>query len=227
MKATGGNFELITPSTNSLSNFPPSESGVLSVKSSGTFSRRKIGCFVTKQKIESSSSKQQINFSPIPKSNILATTSWDNQRLLVGLSNECWEIHQSGQNLASVANASIPHDQPVLCSTWKDDGSTVFSGGCDEQVKSGLWLRLLGIPEEMNYLVTGNWDKTTNLCKPSMTSEEEGWKREEARHRCKLLQLQGILPGSSIASLIYINFDEWSLRGFASDGSLSCSPMER
>lgn len=63
----------------------------------------------------------------------------------------------------------------VLCSAWKDDGTTVFSGGCDKQVK--MWPLLSGgqpqtvamhdapvkevawIPE-MNLLVSGSWDKT-------------------------------------------------------------------
>jgi WD40 repeat protein len=63
----------------------------------------------------------------------------------------------------------------VLCSAWKDDGTTVFSGGCDKQVK--MWPLLSGgqpttvamhdgpikdiawIPE-MNLLATGSWDKT-------------------------------------------------------------------
>lgn len=63
----------------------------------------------------------------------------------------------------------------VLCSTWKDDGMTVFSGGCDKTVK--MWPLMTGgqpatvaahdapvkelawIPQ-MNLLVTGSWDKT-------------------------------------------------------------------
>lgn len=63
----------------------------------------------------------------------------------------------------------------VLCSTWKDDGTTVFSGGCDKQVK--MWPLLSGgqpmtvamhdapiseiawIPQ-LNLLVSGSWDKT-------------------------------------------------------------------
>jgi len=62
-----------------------------------------------------------------------------------------------------------------LCSAWKDDGTTVFSGGCDKQVK--MWPLTSGgqpmtvamhdapvkdlawIPE-MNLLATGSWDKT-------------------------------------------------------------------
>lgn len=107
---------------------------------------------------------------------------------------------KSGTTLTTVPKASILHDQPVyviyiivlkyfgwyvhityfvilqvLCSAWKDDGSTVFSAGCDKQVK--MWPLLSGgqpvtvamhdapikelswIPE-MNLLVTGSWDKT-------------------------------------------------------------------
>ncbi len=63
----------------------------------------------------------------------------------------------------------------VLCTAWKDDGSIVFSAGCDKEVK--MWPMLSGgqpvqvgmhdapikdiawVPE-MNLLVTGSWDKT-------------------------------------------------------------------
>ncbi|XP_039685052.1 protein RAE1 isoform X2 [Medicago truncatula] len=66
-------------------------------------------------------------------------------------------------------------DNQVLCSAWKDDGTTVFTGSCDKQVK--MWPLLSGgqpttvavhdgpikeiawIPE-MNVLATGSWDKT-------------------------------------------------------------------
>ncbi|KAH9667316.1 protein RAE1 [Citrus sinensis] len=108
-----------------------------------------------------------------PKANILVATSWDNQV-------RCWEISRGGTGVASVPKASISHDHPVLCSTWKDDGTTVFSGGCDKQVK--MWPLLSGgqpvtvamhdapikevawIPE-MNLLATGSWDKTLkSLC---------------------------------------------------------------
>ncbi|KAJ8625778.1 hypothetical protein MRB53_034308 [Persea americana] len=108
-------------------------------------------------------SVSSLSFSP--KGNFLVATSWDNQV-------RCWEILQTG---SSVAKAVISHDQPVLCSTWKDDGTTVFSGGCDKQVK--MWPLMSGgqpvtvamhdapvkelawVPE-MNLLVTGSWDKT-------------------------------------------------------------------
>ncbi|KAJ4950695.1 hypothetical protein NE237_027527 [Protea cynaroides] len=103
-----------------------------------------------------------------PKGNYLVATSWDNQV-------RCWEIMKSGATFGSMPKASTSHEQPVLCSTWKDDGTTVFSGGCDKQVK--MWPLMAGgqavtvamhdapvkevawIPQ-MNVLVTGSWDKT-------------------------------------------------------------------
>ncbi|GBG79401.1 hypothetical protein CBR_g29549 [Chara braunii] len=104
-----------------------------------------------------------LSFSP--KANYLVATSWDNQV-------RCWEVQQSG---STVPKAAIGHEQPVLCSAWKDDGMSVFSGGCDRQAK--MWPLLSGgqpqtvamhegpisqlawIPE-MNVLATGSWDKT-------------------------------------------------------------------
>ncbi|KAL3620915.1 Poly(A)+ RNA export protein rae1 [Castilleja foliolosa] len=103
-----------------------------------------------------------------PNANYLVATSWDNQV-------RCWEVKKLGSTLSSVPKASISHDNPVLCSAWKDDGTTVFSGGCDKQVK--MWQLLSGgqpvtvgmhdapvkelawIPD-VNLLVTGSWDKT-------------------------------------------------------------------
>lgn len=115
----------------------------------------------------------------------------------------CWEVMGSGTNVGAVPKASISHEQPViykhfagkftlfffmtwiyqlctiyfwqvLCSTWKDDGTTVFSGGCDKQVKmwplSGSQPVTVGMHDapvkelawipEMSLLVTGSWDKT-------------------------------------------------------------------
>ncbi|KAK8645822.1 hypothetical protein V6N13_119633 [Hibiscus sabdariffa] len=113
-----------------------------------------------------SDSVSSLAFSP--KANFLIATSWDNQV-------RCWEISRNGTAVASAPKASIAHDQPALCSTWKDDGTTVFSGGCDKQVK--MWPLLSGgqpmtvamhdapikevawIPE-MNLLATGSFDKT-------------------------------------------------------------------
>ncbi|KAI5399623.1 Poly(A)+ RNA export protein rae1 [Lathyrus oleraceus] len=113
-----------------------------------------------------SDSVSSISFSS--KANFLVATSWDNQV-------RCWEISKNGTALNSTPKASISHDQPVLCHAWKDDGTTVFSGGCDKQVK--MWPLLSGgqpvtvamhdapikevawIPE-MSLLATGSWDKT-------------------------------------------------------------------
>ncbi|WJX14987.1 Poly(A)+ RNA export protein rae1 [Trifolium repens] len=105
------------------------------------------------------------NLALSPKANFLIATSWDNQVL-------CWEISKNDRtSLNTTLKASISHDHPVLCSTWKDDGTTVFSGGCDKQVK--MWPLLSGgkpvtvsmydgpikniawIPE-MNLLATGS-----------------------------------------------------------------------
>ncbi|CAO2170742.1 unnamed protein product [Urochloa humidicola] len=108
-------------------------------------------------------SVSSLSFSP--KANHLVATSWDKQV-------RCWEVLPTG---SCQAKASISHDQPVLCSAWKDDGMTVFSGGCDKQIK--MWPLLSGgqpttlsghdapvkelawVPQ-MNLLVSGSWDKT-------------------------------------------------------------------
>lgn len=45
----------------------------------------------------------------------------------------CWEIQANG---SSVPKAMQAHEQPVLCSAWNADGSTVYSGGCDNTVKA-------------------------------------------------------------------------------------------
>ena len=83
----------------------------------------------------------------------------------------CYEVTAQGQ---AIPKAQIKHDQPVLCSAWNHDGSAVFSGGCDNQVKK--WdlatnqptqvaqhdapVRHLAWIPDVNLLVTGSWDKT-------------------------------------------------------------------
>ncbi|KAF3648304.1 Protein RAE1 [Capsicum annuum] len=108
-----------------------------------------------------------------PKANLLVATSWDNQV-------RCWEVMGSGTNTGTVPKAAISHEQPVLCSAWKDDGTTVFSGGCDKQVKmwplSGSQPVTVGMHDapvkelawipETNLLVTGSWDKTLRQQNP-------------------------------------------------------------
>jgi mRNA export factor len=86
----------------------------------------------------------------------------------------CWEVARNGTSVVSTPKASITHDQPVLCSAWKEDGMTVFSGGCDKQVK--MWPLSGGQPTtvamhdapvkdiawipQMSLLVSGSYDKT-------------------------------------------------------------------
>ena len=65
-----------------------------------------------------------LSFSPV--ANYLIATSWDNQV-------RCYEIQGSGQ---SVGKAAKSHEQPVLCSAWSADGSTVFTGVRRESVFS-------------------------------------------------------------------------------------------
>ena len=57
-----------------------------------------------------------LHFSPV--ANYLVATSWDNQV-------RCYEVQANGQ---SVGKAATSHEQPVLCSAWSPDGTTVFSG---------------------------------------------------------------------------------------------------
>ncbi|RVX02451.1 Protein RAE1 [Vitis vinifera] len=158
---------------------------------------------------------QSLSFSP--KANILVATSWDNQKagelkLLFWFPQFCRLLSRAfveiigsmlGDNaewptVGSVPKASISHDQPVLCSAWKDDGTTVFSGGCDKQVK--MWPLLSGgqpmtvamhdapikevawIPE-MNLLATGSWTRLSMklfFCQP----EHFWWlvKRDASRY---------------------------------------------
>ncbi|TQD74304.1 hypothetical protein C1H46_040165 [Malus baccata] len=137
-----------------------------------SFELNSMQLFVTHPPNDSISS---LSFSP--KSNILVATSWDNQdwiRLdwisvirLPGTIMCDTGRYTRVDKIASVPKASISHDQP-------DDGSTVFSGGCDKQVK--MWPLAGNQPvtvamhdapikeaawiPEMNYLVTGSWDKT-------------------------------------------------------------------
>ena len=80
----------------------------------------------------------------------------------------------------------MKHEAPVLCSAWKDDGTTVFTGACDNKAK--MWNLAGGGQEqqvaqhdapikackwvkEMNMLVTGSWDKTLRYAHSPRTTE--------------------------------------------------------
>ena len=102
-----------------------------------------------------------------PTANFLVATCWayDSDNVL------CYEVQANGQ---AMPKAAIKHEAPVLCSAWSADGSAVFSGGCDNQVKK--WdlatnqstqvaqhdapVRHCAWINEVNLLVTGSWDKT-------------------------------------------------------------------
>lgn len=158
-------------------------------------------------------SVSSLNFSP--KANHLIVTSWDNQV-------RCWEIMQSGTNVNSTPKAAISHDQPVLCSAWKDDGTTVFSGGCDKQVK--MWPLLSGgqsitvamhdapikemawIPE-MNVLVTGSWDKTLRYWD---TRQQNPVHTQQLPERCYSLTVRHplMVVGTADRNLIVFNLQQ-------------------
>ncbi|KAK4424340.1 protein RAE1 [Sesamum alatum] len=155
-------------------------------------------------------SVSSLSFSP--KANFLVATSWDNQV-------RCWEVTRSGTTIGTVPKASISHDQPVLCSTWKDDGTTVFSGGCDKQVK--MWPLLSGgqpvtvamhdapvkelawIPE-MNLLVTGSLDKTLRYW--DLRQQNPTWV-QQLPERCYALTVKHplMVVGTADRNLIIFN----------------------
>jgi mRNA export factor len=107
-----------------------------------------------------------LHFSPTAE--LLACTSWDNQLRV-------WEVQQSG---GTVPKCGVPHDAPLLCSAWSQDGLKLFAGGAS---KSGGKLLDVNTGQHINYaqhdapisccdfvdvgsmnnvLVTGSWDKT-------------------------------------------------------------------
>lgn len=103
-----------------------------------------------------------LSFSPA--ANLMVATSWSGQTL-------CWDVQANGQ---AIPKAAITLDKPVLCSSWSNDGSAVFVGGCDNGVK--MWnlatnqqqqvaahaapVRHAVFLQSLNMLVTGSWDKT-------------------------------------------------------------------
>lgn len=61
-----------------------------------------------------------------PRANLFIATSWDNNAY-------CYEIQGQG----AAGKASTTHTAPILCSCWNADGTGVFLGDCNKQVK--LW----------------------------------------------------------------------------------------
>jgi mRNA export factor len=99
-----------------------------------------------------------------PKANFLAASSWDkNVRV--------WQVNSNG---TSEPKASIVHDQPVLACCWNDDGSKVFSAGCDNRAiywdlasntknvvaEHDAPIKVVNWLPRQNILMTGSWDKT-------------------------------------------------------------------
>lgn len=63
-----------------------------------------------------------------PTANFLVASSWNNSVYV-------WDIQATGQTVPKAQNKD--HQQPVLCTAWNQDGSQVFTGGCDKTVR--LW----------------------------------------------------------------------------------------
>lgn len=96
--------------------------------------------------------------------NYLLATSWSKE---VGI----WEVAGTGQNVQKLKQLS---SCGILCSTWSGDGSRVFIGGTDGQLRawniqnntlSPVGTHSAGIKEvfhstDLNCVVTGSWDKT-------------------------------------------------------------------
>ena len=99
-----------------------------------------------------------------PASNHIVAGSWDNQI-------RCWEVQANG---SSVPKAAISHEGPVLCASWTNDGTKVYTGSCDKTAK--IWdlatsqatqcaahdqpIKNIFWVQEMSCVVTASWDKT-------------------------------------------------------------------
>lgn len=75
-----------------------------------------------------SDSISSLEFSPIytpQNTTYLAATSWDKGVYV-------WEVTSTAQTRGVV---KYEHTQPALCCAWSQDGSKLFSGGCDNTVQ--------------------------------------------------------------------------------------------
>ncbi|CAF3753528.1 unnamed protein product [Adineta steineri] len=111
-----------------------------------------------------------MKFSPasVPQTYLIAS-SWANDI-------RCWEIQANGQ---SVAKAMQKHDAPILSCCWSEDGSKVFTAGCDKTAK--MWdlqantfvqiaahdqpIRTIHYIQRPTYscVMTGGWDRTVKF----------------------------------------------------------------
>jgi WD40 repeat protein len=108
-----------------------------------------------------------MKFSPASvQQTYLIASSWANDI-------RCWEIQANGQ---SVAKAMQKHDAPILSCCWSEDGSKVFTAGCDKTAK--MWdlqantfvqiaahdqpIRTIHYIQRPSYscVMTGGWDRT-------------------------------------------------------------------
>jgi len=99
-----------------------------------------------------------------PKAHHLVASSWDKEVRF-------WDVKPNG---TTEPKASISHEQPALCCCWSDDGTKVFSGGCDN--KAFCWdlasntkvqvgqhdnaIKYIHWYSPSKILMTGSWDKT-------------------------------------------------------------------
>lgn len=106
-----------------------------------------------------------VHFSPT--ANYMTATAWD-------CTVRVWEVSPTnGSNLEISPKAMQSHTEPILCSAFHRDGSGVFFGSTNGQVK--FWdfasnqvrqvaqheegVRECFFLNEQGYLVTGSWDK--------------------------------------------------------------------
>lgn len=109
---------------------------------------------------------QCLKWAPNPSS-LLCGSSWSG-------STSVWEIAPTGQN---VLKAQVSQPDPVLSVSWKNDMTSIFLGGCDNQVK--VWdlntnsTRTIGTHqapvrevlwcEQINHVISGSWDNTVSF----------------------------------------------------------------
>jgi len=103
-----------------------------------------------------------LSFSP--SENVLVAGSWNKEV-------RCWVVNRDG---STTPKAMHKHEAPVLCTCFSPDGTTVFSGSCDQTAK--MWnlaanksitigkhdapIKEIFFVQDPQCVVTGSWDKT-------------------------------------------------------------------